>query len=183
MWREMGVRNSYTMEATFCGSLLGGEKGLQFSMRDLEAMGYHFCDTLLDYCDPDQSKVKASSPPLYNSHVTLYPVSSMNATFLLPFLYSFLPLSFPPLYPPPISSHSPPLTSLPQVECILHELEKEYRQSVVAKLAALGREVPPGVDPLDIAMESDLESTDAGSNSSESDGPPVHLIGKVRLSV
>lgn len=108
MWREMGVRNSYTMEATFCGSLLGGEKGLQFSTRDLEAMGYHFCDTLLDYCDPDQSKVKASSPPLYNSHVTLYPVSSMNATFLLPFLYSFLPLSFPPLYPPPISSHSPP---------------------------------------------------------------------------
>ena len=54
---------------------------------------------------------------------------------------------------------------------------------MVAKLAALGREVPPGVDPLDIAMESDLESTDAGSNSSESDGPPVHLIGKVRLSV
>ena len=54
---------------------------------------------------------------------------------------------------------------------------------MVAKLAALGREVPPGVDPLDIAMESDLESTDAGSNSSESDGPPVHLIGKVRLTV
>ena len=61
MWREMGVRNSYTMEATFCGSLLGGEKGLQFSTRDLEAMGYHFCDTLLDYCDPDQSKVEAWS--------------------------------------------------------------------------------------------------------------------------
>ena len=61
MWREMGVRNSYTMEATFCGSLLGGEKGLQFSTRDLEAMGYHFCDTLLDFCDPDQSKVEAWS--------------------------------------------------------------------------------------------------------------------------
>ena len=69
------------------------------------------------------------------------------------------------------------------MEHILHELEKEYRQSVVAKLAALGREIPPGVDPLDIAMESDFESTDAGSNSSESDGPPVHLIGKVRLNV
>ena len=57
MWREMGVRNSYTMEATFCGSLLGREKGTQFSTADLGAMGYHFCDTLLDYCDPDQSKV------------------------------------------------------------------------------------------------------------------------------
>ena len=171
MWREMGVRNSYTMEATFCGSLLGGEKGLQFSTRDLEAMGYHFCDTLLDYCDPDQSKVLTHS---YNSHVTLYPVPFVNPTFpsfpSFPFLYF---LSSPPP-PPPFPS---------QVEHILCELEKEYRQSVVAKLAALGREVPPGVDPLDIAMESDLESSDAGSNSSESDGPPVHLTGKVCLNM
>ena len=57
MWREMGVANSYTMEATFCGSLLGKQRGHQFTIADLEAMGYHFCDTLLDYCDPDQSKV------------------------------------------------------------------------------------------------------------------------------
>ena len=54
----MGITNSYTMEATFCGSLLGKLAGYQFSTTDLEAMGYHFCDTLLDYCDPDQSKVK-----------------------------------------------------------------------------------------------------------------------------
>lgn len=53
MWREMGILNSYTMEATFCGSSI---KGLHFSIRDFEEMGYHFCDTLLDYCDPDQSK-------------------------------------------------------------------------------------------------------------------------------
>ena len=26
-------------------------------MADFESMGYHFCDTLLDYCDPDKSKV------------------------------------------------------------------------------------------------------------------------------
>ena len=25
---------------------------------DLERMGYHLCDTILDFCDPDQSKVK-----------------------------------------------------------------------------------------------------------------------------
>ena len=53
----MGVRNSYTMESTFCGSLLGQQSGLQFSPADLETMGYCFCDTLLDYCDPDQTKV------------------------------------------------------------------------------------------------------------------------------
>lgn len=69
------------------------------------------------------------------------------------------------------------------MEHILHELEEEYRQSVLSKLAALGQEVPPGVDPLDLVLESDLESSDAGSDSSNSDGPPVHLVGKVRGAV
>ena len=66
------------------------------------------------------------------------------------------------------------------MEHILHDLEEEYRQSVLAKLAALGQEVPPGVDPLDLVLESDMESSDAGSDSSDSDGPPVHLVGRVR---
>jgi len=48
---------SYTLEATFGGtSLPGSRKDTHLSMRDLESMGYHFCDTLLDYCDPDSSK-------------------------------------------------------------------------------------------------------------------------------
>lgn len=82
MWTSMGIRNSYTMEvnnadmlyvlnickmntytnvlrvqATFCGSSLGRQSGIHFTTADLEEMGYHFCDTLLDYCDPDQTKV------------------------------------------------------------------------------------------------------------------------------
>ncbi len=57
MWREMGITNSYTMEATFCGSLLGKMARYQFRTLELQQMGYHLCDTLLDYCDPDQSKV------------------------------------------------------------------------------------------------------------------------------
>ena len=57
MWKEIGVINSYTMEATFCGSNLGNSQGFHFSTKELELMGYHFCDTLLDYCDPDQTKV------------------------------------------------------------------------------------------------------------------------------
>ncbi|WAR02838.1 CBPC2-like protein [Mya arenaria] len=55
MW-NMGILNSYTMEATFCGSTLGKKKGLHFTTRDFEEMGYDFCDTLLDYCDPDNTK-------------------------------------------------------------------------------------------------------------------------------
>ncbi|KAJ8024122.1 Cytosolic carboxypeptidase 2 [Holothuria leucospilota] len=55
MW-QMGIMNSYTMEATFCGSTLGNSKFYHFRTVDYEAMGYHFCDSLLDYCDPDQNK-------------------------------------------------------------------------------------------------------------------------------
>ncbi|KAM8818089.1 cytosolic carboxypeptidase 3 [Rhynchonycteris naso] len=55
MWR-MGIRNSFTMEATFCGSTLGNKRGTHFNTKDLESMGYHFCDSLLDYCDPDRNK-------------------------------------------------------------------------------------------------------------------------------
>ena len=56
MWRQMGIMNSFTMEATFCGSSLEGRlQGHHFTVRDFEAMGYHLCDTLLDYCDPDQT--------------------------------------------------------------------------------------------------------------------------------
>ncbi|XP_075790448.1 cytosolic carboxypeptidase 3 isoform X2 [Pelodiscus sinensis] len=55
MWK-MGIRNSYTLEATFCGSKLGNRRGTHFNTEDLESIGYHFCDALLDYCDPDKSK-------------------------------------------------------------------------------------------------------------------------------
>nr|KAF6468867.1 ATP/GTP binding protein like 3 [Molossus molossus] len=55
MWK-MGIRNSFTMEATFCGSTLGSKRGTHFNIKDLESMGYHFCDSLLDYCDPDRTK-------------------------------------------------------------------------------------------------------------------------------
>lgn len=38
-------------------SFKGGRRGTHFSVGDLKSMGYHFCDTLLDFCDPDQTKV------------------------------------------------------------------------------------------------------------------------------
>ena len=123
MWREAGIQNSYTLEATFSGSTQGKLKGLQFSITNLEEMGYHLCDTLLDYCDPDQSKTKQ----------------------------------------------------------IMTELEDELRQKVMAALASLGQELPPGVDPLDIPLNSAMIedcSSDGGSDSSVSDGPPVHLQWK-----
>ena len=74
MW-SMGVMNSYTLEvgvnpfrneeacvnlnqATFCGSTQGDRVGQHFTTKDLESIGYHFLDSLLDYCDPDETKVR-----------------------------------------------------------------------------------------------------------------------------
>ncbi|XP_074840067.1 cytosolic carboxypeptidase 3 [Carettochelys insculpta] len=55
MWK-MGICNSYTLEATFCGSKIGNRRGTHFNTEDLESIGYHFCDALLDYCDPNKRK-------------------------------------------------------------------------------------------------------------------------------
>ncbi|ETE72716.1 Cytosolic carboxypeptidase 2, partial [Ophiophagus hannah] len=55
MWR-MGILNSYTMESTFSGSTLGAKSNCHFTFEDLKSLGYHVCDTLLDFCDPDRSK-------------------------------------------------------------------------------------------------------------------------------
>ncbi|XP_032043815.1 cytosolic carboxypeptidase 2 [Aythya fuligula] len=54
MWR-LGITNSYTMEAAFGGSTLGGRNS-HFTVEDLKSLGYHLCDTLLDFCDPDSAK-------------------------------------------------------------------------------------------------------------------------------
>ncbi|CAB1322696.1 unnamed protein product [Coregonus sp. 'balchen'] len=55
LWR-LGVLNSFTLETSFCGSNIGKRKGTHFSTQDLEMLGAQFCDTLLDYCDPDRTK-------------------------------------------------------------------------------------------------------------------------------
>ena len=57
--RELGLLYAYTMEASFCGANFGRQCDCHFNSYDLEQMGHYFCDTILDFCDPDQSKVNA----------------------------------------------------------------------------------------------------------------------------
>ncbi|XP_031575194.1 cytosolic carboxypeptidase 2-like, partial [Actinia tenebrosa] len=120
MW-NLGIMNSFTMEATFCGSSLGKRNGFHFSTVDLEAMGYHLCDTLLDYCDPDSTK-----------YVT-----------------------------------------------ILRELEEMFKAEMLEKMIKKGM-AAPNMTTSDIDMDanytSDMESSTGGSDSSVSDGLPMHLI-------
>ncbi|XP_040976401.1 cytosolic carboxypeptidase 3 isoform X2 [Aquila chrysaetos chrysaetos] len=49
MWK-MGINNSYTLEASICGSKLGRRESTHFDTKDLESIGQHFCDALLNYC-------------------------------------------------------------------------------------------------------------------------------------
>lgn len=43
-----------------CVFVPGDRKGTHFSTGDLKSIGYCICDTLLDFCDPDPSKVRGS---------------------------------------------------------------------------------------------------------------------------
>ncbi|XP_015750259.1 PREDICTED: cytosolic carboxypeptidase 3-like [Acropora digitifera] len=56
MWRQMGIANSFTMEATFCGANFGDmAKGRHFHVGDFEEMGRHFCEVLLEYSEAKSS--------------------------------------------------------------------------------------------------------------------------------
>ena len=39
---------------------MGNRKGYHFTIADYESMAHEFCDTLLDFYDPDRSKVRMS---------------------------------------------------------------------------------------------------------------------------
>ncbi|CAN0432576.1 unnamed protein product [Lampetra planeri] len=111
MWR-MGIANSFTLETTFAGSTLGERKGTHFSVEDLKSVGYQLCDTLLDYCDPDQAKVE------------------------------------------------------------LCEREVMERAQATERMRNLGKD---GGGPWGLGL-SDIESSESGSDSSQSDGLPSHLL-------
>ncbi|XP_068947741.1 cytosolic carboxypeptidase 2 [Petaurus breviceps papuanus] len=115
MWR-MGILNSYTMESTFGGSTLGRKRDTHFNTEDLKSLGYHVCDTLLDFCDPDRTKF---------------------------------------------------------VQCLT-----ELKEEIYKKFSELGQEMDLDGNWSDISL-SDIESSTSGSDSSLSDGLPVHLMDVV----
>lgn len=54
----MNIVSSFTIEASFAGADFGPLQDKHFTMRSLEELGQQLCDAILDYCDPDQSKVE-----------------------------------------------------------------------------------------------------------------------------
>lgn len=59
VYRELAICNSFTLEASFCGADFGPHANQHFNTRHLEEVGHQLCDTILDFCDPDQSMVSA----------------------------------------------------------------------------------------------------------------------------
>ncbi|XP_037378155.1 cytosolic carboxypeptidase 2 isoform X2 [Talpa occidentalis] len=116
MWR-MGILNSYTIESTFGGSTLGNKRDTHFTTEDLKSLGYHVCDTLLDFCDPDRTKF---------------------------------------------------------MQC-LAELNELLQQEIHKKFSELGQDMDLEGSWSDISL-SDIESSTSGSDSSLSDGLPIHLL-------
>ena len=124
MW-NMGISNSYTMESTFCGSTLGQKRGFHFSTKDLELLGYHLLDTLLDYSDPNPIKYAK----------------------------------------------------------VLSELELDLRREIMKKWEAKGikRDISSISEKdlaqmLEAASDSEVESSTSGSDSSDDNGLPIHMM-------
>ena len=56
VFKNMGIMNSYTLEASYGGSNCGNKAYSHFTPRDYENVGRYFCETLLDFNDPSPPK-------------------------------------------------------------------------------------------------------------------------------
>ncbi|XP_078664837.1 uncharacterized protein LOC144907542 isoform X9 [Branchiostoma floridae x Branchiostoma belcheri] len=71
MWRT-GIMNSFTMEATFCGTeKLGSGPPRHFNIKDFQDIGKTFCEVVLDYVKAKENKSKQSAMILdLTRHIT-----------------------------------------------------------------------------------------------------------------
>ena len=56
VFKNLGIMNSYTLEASYGGSNVGNKAYSHFTPRDYENVGRYFCETLLDFNDPSPPK-------------------------------------------------------------------------------------------------------------------------------
>ena len=56
VFKNMGILNSYTLEASYGGSNCGNKAYSHFTPTDYENVGRYFCETLVDFNDPNPPK-------------------------------------------------------------------------------------------------------------------------------
>jgi hypothetical protein len=59
IWRELGIQNSYTLEASFCGADFGRHADLHFNTDMLQEIGHRFCETIIQYCQMEPATMKS----------------------------------------------------------------------------------------------------------------------------
>jgi hypothetical protein len=64
--KELGLLNSFTLEASFCGPSGAPGEEFHFAAKTLMDLGCSICEAVLDYCDPDQSKAAGVLADLRN---------------------------------------------------------------------------------------------------------------------
>lgn len=69
IYKEFGIVNSYTIESSFCGADMGKYRDYHFNTQHLQDIGKDFCDTLLDFCDPNQTKVTSVTEELESNRL------------------------------------------------------------------------------------------------------------------
>ncbi|CAD7956013.1 unnamed protein product [Amoebophrya sp. A25] len=69
VYKEFGIANSFTLEASFCGANIGKLKNAHFNTKHLEDIGRDLCVTLLDY--ENQSKLTLLAKELAQSGNTV----------------------------------------------------------------------------------------------------------------
>jgi len=72
--RELGIMNSYTLEASFCGANFGRYSTCHFTTMHFEQVGRSFCETIFDFCDPNQTRARAALQELQ----MLYPAEQQD---------------------------------------------------------------------------------------------------------
>uniref|UniRef100_A0A7S1K7U0 Peptidase M14 domain-containing protein n=1 Tax=Vitrella brassicaformis TaxID=1169539 RepID=A0A7S1K7U0_9ALVE len=60
MYRELSISNSYTLEASFCGSDVDHHSGSHFNTTNYQHMGRMLCSTILEWAKPDQVRVASA---------------------------------------------------------------------------------------------------------------------------
>ena len=64
LWKDLNIVNCFTLEISFCGSDFGQYEFYHFNLNIYKDIAHGFCQSLEDYYEPTQAKVKKAMDQL-----------------------------------------------------------------------------------------------------------------------